>query len=532
MRRLRDILTDPETFAIGAELVTTRGIIMQDDSAKIVQFADDLCQDDEVDWISVTDNAGGNVMLAPDHLGRRILDRGKNTLIHITCKDSNRNALESAAWKYASEGLENLLVLSGDYPIDGFNGMAQPVFDIDSVGLLQMLQEMNQGLRVRGRKPNTYMQLDKTDFCLGCAVSPFKLTEAEQMMQYEKLRMKARCGANFVIPQLGYDIRKFHELICYMREQKLDLPLIGNIYRLTAGVARIFNRGMIPGCVVSDGLLARIDKEKNSEDKGRAFFVEFAAKQLATFRGMGFAGAYIGGVSKHADFRAVLDKAKEYEGADWHDFIPELTNPRPKEFFFFASDPDTGLSRQGTLSKDYLSPSQDAAKHVSLFYRFCRQVHSLAFDRKAPLFNPCRKLFGFLEKHETLAGISYFNERMWKAALFECRECGDCSLPDITYLCPQSQCAKNERNGPCGGSLDDRCEVTKRNKECIWVKAYARTQYYNGNDVSLLDRPPIIKNNELNGTSGWANCFLMRDHNADLNPEATTGDSAPPRGIT
>lgn len=519
MKRLRDILADKDTFAVGAELVTTRGIIMQDDSARIVQFADDLCQDDEVDWISVTDNAGGNVMLAPDHLGRHIRDKGKNALIHITCKDSNRNALESAAWKHASEDLENLLVLSGDYPIDGFNGMAQPVFDIDSVALLQMLRDMNQGLRIRGRKPNTYLHLDKTDFFLGCAVSPFKLTEAEQMMQYEKLKLKARSGANFVIPQLGYDIRKFHELICYMQENQIDLPLIGNIYRLTAGVARIFNRGMIPGCVVSDALLERIDKEKKSEDRGRSFFIDFAAKQFASFRGMGFAGAYIGGVSKHADFRAILDKAKEYESADWRDMIPELTNPRPKEFFYFAKDPNTGLADVGTLSEEYTTKRHVHKTHVSPFYRFSRLLHDLVFDYKAPLFGTCRKTFGFLEKHEKLADVSYFNERMWKAALFECRECGDCSLPDIAYLCPQSQCAKNERNGPCGGSLDDRCEVTKRNKDCIWVKAYSRNKHFNGNTRPLLDRPPIIKNNDLNGTSGWANCFLMRDHNAYLHQE-------------
>jgi methylenetetrahydrofolate reductase (NADPH) len=113
-----------------------------------------------------------------------------------------------------------------------------------------------------------------------------------------------------------------------------------------------------------------------------------------------------------------------------------------------------------------------------------------------------------------MAKISYFNERMWKAALFECRECGDCSLPDINYLCPQSQCAKNERNGPCGGSRNDMCEVTKNGKTCIWVKSYNRNKYFNGNENEMLNRPPVIKNNDLNGTSGWANCFLLKDHNA------------------
>ena len=61
MKRLRDLMRDENHFSVGAELVTTRGIIMQDDSAKIVQFANDLCNDTDVDWISVTDNAGRKI---------------------------------------------------------------------------------------------------------------------------------------------------------------------------------------------------------------------------------------------------------------------------------------------------------------------------------------------------------------------------------------------------------------------------------------------------------------------------------------
>ncbi len=526
-KSLKHLFTEGEKpFLVGAELVTTRGIILQEDSRKISNFADALCQDERLDWISVTDNAGGNPMLTPDHLGRKILDAGKHTIIHITCKDRNRNALESLAWQYASEDLHNLLVLSGDYPISGFNGIAQPVFDIDSVGLLQMLNDMNSGLRIRGRRPNTYLQLNNTDFFLGCAVSPFKLTEAEQYMQYAKLRMKIEAGAQFIIPQLGYDMRKSHELITWLRENNLDVPVIGNIYRLTAGVARIFNKGLIPGCVVSDDLLARIDQEKKSEDKGKAFFIDLAARQYAAFRILGYRGAYIGGVEKIEDFSAILDKAEEYADAEWDDIKGDLINPRKSEFHMYQpleSGPLAGLANSGKPSPELTGeqPRAGEAKkrdkaEVSGLYRFSRRIHNLVFDYEAPLFPMMRKVFMFLEKHSRLEAASYFNERMWKAALFECRECGDCSLADITYLCPQSQCAKNERNGPCGGSLTDACEVTKTGKSCIWVRAYHRKRAYGEDPAALLRRPPVIKNNELSGTSGWANCFLMRDHSAFL----------------
>ncbi|MBU1719373.1 MAG: methylenetetrahydrofolate reductase, partial [Bacteroidetes bacterium] len=236
---LKDLFESKEKFLLGIELVTTRGIAQQKNSQGVISFADELAKDNTLNWISITDNAGGNPMFAPDYLGKRIMENGKHTIIHIACKDFNRNGLESMAWKYASEGFNNLLALSGDYPIDGYNNIAQPVFDIDSVGLLKMLEDMNNGLNIKGRKPGTVVTLDKTDFYLGCAVSPFKTSEAEQVMQYEKLKYKIKAGAKFIVPQLGYNIRKSHELLTYLRENNLNVPVFGNIYKLSPVVAGI-----------------------------------------------------------------------------------------------------------------------------------------------------------------------------------------------------------------------------------------------------------------------------------------------------
>ena len=86
-------------------------------------------------------------MLAPDTLGSDLLSLGQEVIIHLACKDWNRNALESRGWKLGSEGFRNVLCLSGDYPVTGHKGHAAPVFDIDSVGLIGMFAEMNAGLR-------------------------------------------------------------------------------------------------------------------------------------------------------------------------------------------------------------------------------------------------------------------------------------------------------------------------------------------------------------------------------------------------
>ncbi|MCK4638404.1 MAG: hypothetical protein KAT33_03195, partial [Bacteroidales bacterium] len=185
MKKLRELFEKEDEFLTGVELVNTRGIIQQKNSLKVLTLAENLSNDDRIDWLSITDSAGGNPTISPDLLGGKIMGSGKNIIIHISCKDLNRNGLESLVWKYASQQFDNLLVLSGDYPVNGYKGIAQPVFDLDSVGLLQMLNDMNQGLTIKGRKPGSFIELDKTDFFLGCAVSPYKFSESEQMMQYE-----------------------------------------------------------------------------------------------------------------------------------------------------------------------------------------------------------------------------------------------------------------------------------------------------------------------------------------------------------
>lgn len=513
MTSLRERFEKTDKFIIGAELVSGRGPIKPDKGDKITNFIDGLCSDERVDWVSVTDNAGGNPMQAPVILGKAIQDRGKPAIVHITCKDYNRNGLESIAWMYAAEGLNNLLVLSGDYPIDGYEGIAQPVFDIDSVGLLKQLSDMNHGIKVESKKPGSIIELGKTDFFLGCTVSPFKLTEAEQMMQYQKYKAKVSAGAHFVIPQIGYDIRKSHELYEYNKKHNINLPLIGNIYKLTYGVAKIFNKGLIPGCLVSDELLTRIEKERKSEDKGKRFYTQLAAMQLAAFKKMGYRGGYVGGVATYSAYSAILDTAEEYEQTSLTDLVRELTYPRKGEFYYFGLDTKTGLS--DTSKKNPIlneRVKKRYRKSVTFGYRFSLLVHALAFSTKSPFFRIGKPFFTFLEKHEKLNRYAYFNERILKSLIFECKECGDCSLADIAYLCPQSQCVKNQRNGPCGGSIKDRCELTKAEKECIWVRAYNRERYFGKGIPELLNRPPIIKNSVLKDTSSWANFFLKRDH--------------------
>jgi methylenetetrahydrofolate reductase (NADPH) len=103
-------------------------------------------------------------------------------------------------------------------------------------------------------------------------------------------------------------------------------------------------------------------------------------------------------------------------------------------------------------------------------------------------------------------------EHASKAVMFSCRDCGDCSLAEIAFLCPESQCAKNQRNGPCGGTREGRCEVDGYG-DCIWLRAYERRKH-DGRENELLAHAPVIQDQSLRGTSAWANFWLGRDHTA------------------
>ncbi|HKI91281.1 MAG TPA: methylenetetrahydrofolate reductase, partial [Gaiellaceae bacterium] len=214
MSALREQLARPGAFVVAAELVTSRGLLTTANGRGVLETSRELAADPRIDVVSITDNPGGHAMFSPDTLGTDLVAGGQEVVIHLACKDWNRNALESRAWTLGSGGFANILALSGDYPMDGHRGLAAPVFDIDSVGLLALLAEMNEGLP-DVRKPD--VRLDRTDFFLGCVVTNHKRHEREVMPQYFKLRKKVEAGARFVINQIGWHVRKDDELLRFVR---------------------------------------------------------------------------------------------------------------------------------------------------------------------------------------------------------------------------------------------------------------------------------------------------------------------------
>jgi len=522
MSKLKEKLLAGTEFVVTCELVPGRGHAGKA-VEQIIEFGQKLVASTvAIHAVSITDNPGGNPALSPDVLGRELMAMGVEPLVHFSCRDFNRNMIESRASALARSGLDNLLVVTGDYPAGGYDGLAKPVFDLDAVQAIRMLKAMNAGLEIPGRKPGTTDRLPPTDFLLACAVSPFKRHEAELLGQMYKLEKKIAAGADFVIPQLGYDVRKFAEILKYLKYRGLSVPVFGNVYALTKAAGAMMNQGLVPGCVVSDELLAALWAEAEQPDKGKGARLERAAKMTAIFRGMKFSGVHLGGFGlKFEDFEQIIRRSQEI-GDNWRDHIREFRYCQPGEFYLFPDDADM------SFAPDKLVPVATARKTVlSPNYHLSRAFHRCVFTEGTLLYRLGRWKYRLIEKFKPLKRAAYFFERNIKRVLFDCRECGDCALFDLGYLCPMSRCAKGQRNGPCGGSRDSRCEVDA-DKPCVWTLVYQRFSAAGKLDDLRTQYVPAA-DNALERTSGWANFFLGRDHAAKMKPmpRANEGASKP-----
>jgi len=513
---LRKALVDPAGWATIVELVPWAGELVDAKGASQLKAAQDLAGNPRITAMSITDNAGGHAKLSPSALGEQVQKLGHDAIVHMACRDRSRNALQSLGWELLSRGLTSVLALTGDYPESGYEGLSRPVFDIDSVALLSMYRALGAEAAEKALAANREADADAHRFLLGCAIDPYKRVERDLVPQYLKLALKVRSGADYAIAQVGYDARKQAELLAVIARDGLGIPAISNAYILSAPVARAFNAGKVPGCVVTDDLLAVAEQQAKAADKGRAFFLEFAAKQAIVARGLGFKGVYFSGHRNAGEVAKVFEMIDAHPADDWKSLVKDVSWGLPAAFHLFERDGD-GLPT-GEPAKAYarsLTPTarKVARAKVDPLYKFSRIVHERVFEPGVPGFNAWAKIFEKIEHYHLDKPAQAFEQAV-KIPMFDCRDCGDCSLPDIAYLCPESHCQKNQRNGPCGGAHDGLCEVPGHT--CIWADAYKRLKPY-GEELTMLDRAPVLQDNALRRTSAWGNAFLDRDHVAKRN---------------
>ncbi|HCX64741.1 MAG TPA: methylenetetrahydrofolate reductase [Eubacteriaceae bacterium] len=501
----KEAVTSKDHFSVTWELVPGRGATEKAQDV-VIETAKEAADDPRISAFTMTENPSGKPAILPHVLATEVLkETGVETLVHFTCKDKNRNEIESQLHAMSRAGLQNLLVMTGDYTTEGFKGRPKPVFDIDAVHAVKMIKKMNEGYEVPIRKGTK--QLKPTDYFAGAVVSPFKATEPEQMAQYYKMQQKYDNGAEYFITQLGFDARKFDEVRRYMKMNDINVPLIGNIYVLSMGVAKLMNKNMIPGCVVTDQMLADLQKEKEEFENNKERQLLRSAKLYAVLKGMGYDGVTIAGHGMtYEELCFILDKGEELL-PEWESLVKEFDYPMENGFYYFEKDEKTGLNTDTPVDRSKTGHKKNPLIDRLMF----GTVHHVVLSEHAPFYPLAKKVCQRIDKGKLKKPFTWF-EYYGKTFTNECRFCGDCVMHEIGYTCPMSKCPKNQRNGACGGSRDGWCEVYPGTQKCIYVTMYEK---YKAKDkeytMKLRYTPPV--NWDLYRTSSWLNFFCERDYN-------------------
>jgi len=423
-------------------------------------------------------------------IARDVFACGLDVIVHFTCRDLNRVGMESRALQLARMGMKNILALTGDYSGKGFGGQGKPVFDFDSVILTAMLQQLNHRLRAAG---------DPDGFFTGCAISPFKTTEAESHAQSRKLDKKIMAGASFLITQLGYDVRKFQELMTYLKQREEKTAVMASVYLLSPRSARAMNRCRVPGAYIGDDLYNRVIRQWQDPRSGLKHSIDRAARLGVMLKRMGYRGI-------HKSFNTVgriLDRMEELENQGWEAPESEFESESGNGFYLDGpANPPASFSRPIDRFKTTLR------EHLP--YSVFKTVHNQFFEKKHPMAPYYRKAAEVINKNHRAKWFKRLVEDPVKKPLLSCQSCGDCAIQHVAFLCPESGCPKHTRNGACGGSRDGFCEVNP-DRECVWVRAYKRLGHVNKADTLAKDFvPPRMW--ELNNTSSWINFHLGKDH--------------------
>jgi methylenetetrahydrofolate reductase (NADPH) len=213
-----------------------------------------------VHGINVTDIQAAAMRIGSMVTCHLLKDRGLEPVLQMVCRDRNRLALQSdllSAWVL---GVENVLCLTGDYPTLGDHPGAKPVFDLDSVALLQAAKGLNEGHDMMGN------ELDgKPDFCLGAVVTPGGNPVEMQLIKMEK---KVEAGAEFIQTQAVYDPAQFEAFM--QKACHVKAPILAGIVLLkSAGMARYMNKN-VAGVSVPDELIQRMAKAGEADKEAKA----------------------------------------------------------------------------------------------------------------------------------------------------------------------------------------------------------------------------------------------------------------------
>ncbi|MDP8991081.1 MAG: bifunctional homocysteine S-methyltransferase/methylenetetrahydrofolate reductase [Acidobacteriota bacterium] len=221
----------PERSGLGAKLAAGQFVTFVEilppkgvDAAKEIAGAK-LCKDAGIDCINVPDGPRASARLSAQATCQLIQQHaGIEAVLHFCCRDRNILGIQSELLGAHAGGLRNLICITGDPPRMGTYPDATAVFDVDSIGLIRIANNLNQGLDLGGNPMGS-----QTSLLLGAGANPGSLHIDEELRRLEK---KVEAGAEYFVTQPVFDLQLLEKFLA--RTAQFKIPVIAGIWPLTS----------------------------------------------------------------------------------------------------------------------------------------------------------------------------------------------------------------------------------------------------------------------------------------------------------
>jgi len=275
-------------FIRAIELVPPRGHSASEalaDAARLVQRG--------VDVVTIPDGPRSGARMSALSLAVLVQQRAVvEVLLQYSCRDRNLLGIQSDLLGAHAMGVRNLLGITGDVRKLGDIPDATAVFDVDSIGLTNVITRLNHGLDISGQSIG-----EPTAFHTGVMVNPSR--DLDQEMR--RLEFKIEAGAEFAVTRPVFDVATFERFLA--RVTPLGVPIIVGIWPFESALNAEFMANEVPGVTVPDAIVERM-RRTTSAEAAAAEGVAVAREFVAAIKGMA-AGVQISTPSGRLD--AALD---------------------------------------------------------------------------------------------------------------------------------------------------------------------------------------------------------------------------------
>jgi methionine synthase / methylenetetrahydrofolate reductase(NADPH) len=266
---------DAGEFLVTVELDPPRGHNVE----KLVQGAK-LLKERGVEIVDINDGSLGRVRMSV--LATALLVRdgtGLDVNMHFTCRDRNLMGIQGDLLGAHALDIRNILAMTGDPPRAGDYTNATAVFDVDGVGLIEILRRMNEGFDATGSSIG-----EPTGFCVGAALNP-AADDVER--EIERMHRKIQAGARWLQTQPVYDLEQLERFL--ERAGGSPVPVLVGVLPLHSSRHAEFLHNEVPGITIPDAVRARMREAGESALRAG---IEMAQRLVNEVRGR-YAGAYL-----------------------------------------------------------------------------------------------------------------------------------------------------------------------------------------------------------------------------------------------